>query len=66
MPAQVTVACAVKPEAAWLPHPRVNWLYAPVWRGSVSARLLRTNGVFCGDHQRVDDVHPVYFASTFG
>lgn len=40
--AEITVACDQKPTAPWLPHPRVKWLSAPLWRGSLIARLART------------------------
>ncbi len=39
---EVTVACDEKPAASWLPHPQFHWLHAPVWRGSMAARLVRT------------------------
>ena len=38
--AEITVACDQKPTAAWLPHPRMKWLYAPLWRGSSRAAYL--------------------------
>lgn len=39
--AEITVACDQKPTAPWLPHPRLKWLSAPLWRGSLVARLVR-------------------------
>lgn len=40
--AEVTVACDRRPVASWLPHSQLRWLYAPAWRGSLLARLIRT------------------------
>lgn len=40
--AEVTVACERRPVASWLPHTQFRWLYAPAWRGSLPARLIRT------------------------
>lgn len=45
--ADVTLACEKKPEASWLPHPRVGWIYAPRWQGNAPARLLRTGQLLC-------------------
>jgi colanic acid/amylovoran biosynthesis glycosyltransferase len=37
---EVTIASSQKPDGAWLSHPNIRWLHAPLWDGSFLNRLF--------------------------
>lgn len=49
---QVTLALPQKPGPVWEEVPNLDWFYAPPWRGSYAARLLRTGRALIGATRR--------------